>query len=121
MTARVTQIGLLFTLLFLAVSSVKGGIYSTMDAPEEVRFDYDYGKVFRAILVNLQNIPNPTVPVDYPIRRRCMLIELLGRKGALELQTIEEKLNYTTALIRMGKADQAVQVLLPLAREHPEN
>jgi hypothetical protein len=102
--------------------SVWAGIYNTSDAPEETaRLSPDFEGVFRNVLLDLKSIPNAGSLANPPIRRRYLLIASLGIRGELDLRTVEAKLDYSAVLIRLGKAEEAVAVLKPMADEHPKN
>ena len=106
---------------FLAAQTARAGIYNTTDTLEETRFSQDFVNVFSRILKDLQLIPIPQPISNPPIRRRYVMIEALGAKGALDLQTLEQKLDYSAVLIRRGKADEAVALLSPLLEDQPKN
>jgi len=111
--------------IVLGLCSFQGawaGIYNTGDSPEETsRFSPDFDGVFRNVLMDLKSIPNPGSLANPPIRRRYLLIESLGSRGALDLRTVEAKLDYSAVLLRRGKPEEAVAILAPLARDHPKN
>ncbi len=102
-----------------------GGYYNTTDAvKEEMRWSLDFGNDvhgFRPVMDNLLILSDPNPPRNPPIRQRYLLIDRLAQEGKLKLLTLEQKLNYATVLIRLGRADEAVQFLQPLEREHGEN
>ena len=108
------------------VQSAWAGYYSSIDMPEETRFSRDFGNVFFPdVLTKLRSVRilnDKDLKVDFPMRRRYMLIESIASNPALTMKTLEEKLNYSTVLIRRGKAAEAVQVLKPMAeREYADH
>src|SRR5262249_1696481 len=81
------------------------GYYSTIASPEEMRLSrLDYRGVFRDTIDNLGTIADDKSPKNPPIRRRYLMIEALARDRVLKLETLEQKLNYSTVLIRRNRA-----------------
>ena len=103
------------------IQPASAGYYSSIDTRFELMPSRDFEKVFGGILDDLRAIPIPKPDRDPVFRKRYVLIESLSRDGALKLDTLEQKLNYSTVLIRRGRADEAVGFLLPLERQYPEN
>jgi hypothetical protein len=120
MFIRIHPVALLVA--FGITQPVAAGYYSTIDSPEEMRLSrFDYRGVFRDTIDNLGSIGDDKSPKNPPIRRRYLMIEALARDRILKLETLEQKLNYSTVLIRRNRAEEAVQFLMPVVREHPEN
>ncbi len=117
---RMFMAGSIPALLLIFAWPAAAGIYTSIDLPEEMQYSRNLN-TFRDVLTAIKLIAHPQPPSDSPIRRRYFLLEALGHKGASELPSIEQNLNYSAALIRRDKAAEAVDVLLPLSREHPEN
>lgn len=97
------------------------GYYSSIDTRLELSWSRDFEKIFGPILDDLRAIPVPKPERDPVIRKRYVLMETLARDGAFKLDTLEQKLNFSAILIRRGRADEAVQLLLPLVDQHPKN
>src|SRR5467141_3055675 len=98
----------LTALSLIATQSAFGGYYGNMDTEEEVkRYSLDYKNVFDGILDNLRTLPVATPVRPPPMYHRYALMETLAISGALRLRTVEDKLNYTSLLIRRGKPDKA--------------
>ncbi len=118
----IRSVVILATMICCGISAqASAGYYSTIDAPEELRWSRDYENVFLGVLNNLRAIPAQRVEHDPTMRRRYMLMEALARDGNLKLDTLEQKLNWSAVLIRRGKADQAMQLLAPLTKEQDKN
>jgi len=111
----------IIVLLFGIAPSAYAGYYSTIDPPADTRWNRDYDRVFKNVLLDLGNIGAKEVKQESPIRDRYILIETLGRDGTANLKSWEQKLDYSTVLIRRGKAYEATQVLQPLTKEQPKN
>jgi hypothetical protein len=71
----------------------------------------DYFNVFRNVMDNLSTISSEKPATNPPIRRRYLFIEILARDGTLKLDTLEQKLDYSTVLIRRGRALEAARFL----------
>ena len=82
------------------IQPTSAGYYSSIDTRLELSWSRDFEKVFGGILDDLRAIPVPKPERDPIIRKRYVLIETLSRDGALKLDTLEQKLNYSTVLIR---------------------
>ncbi|MBI1831979.1 MAG: hypothetical protein HYR84_11070 [Planctomycetes bacterium] len=99
------------------------GYYSTFDAPLDTRYhDLDFALVFGPTMDTLATIEgsrSKTIPP--PIRRRYLLMEALAQKGNLQLDTLEQKLNFSTVLIRRGRREEAEELLKPLLDEYPQH
>ena len=103
------------------VQATHAGYYSSIDVLEETRFSLDYENVFKPRLGDLSTISLPNPATNPPIRRRYLLLEALGRDGTPKLDTLEQQLNFSTVLIRRGKAVEAVQLLRPLLSKYGDN
>lgn len=122
MSVRTVFIGLMVLAGFAVAPRTWAGIYNSTDNPKaEVRWSQDYERVFREVLSDLKTIALAKPPRQPAIWKRYALMEALGRKGANELKTLEQQLDYSAVLIRRDKAAEAVQLLLPLARENRNN
>ncbi|MBI2808121.1 MAG: hypothetical protein HYX68_24310 [Planctomycetes bacterium] len=106
---------------FCLASPAMAGYYSSFDTARELAWSRDFGNVFKPILDDLIIIRERNAKRSPPIRKRYILIETLAQAGGLKFQDIEDKLDYSTVLIRRGKPDEAVQFLLPLEGAMPEN
>jgi hypothetical protein len=103
------------------VPSAQAGLYNTADAPEETRFSRDFAHVFNGVLGDLRSVGAPNPERESTLRKRYMLMETLGNKGVFDLRTLEQILNFSVVLIRRNRADEAIVLLTPLTREHPNN
>jgi hypothetical protein len=65
------------------------------------------------------HVPEPAS--NPPIRQRYILIEFMARDESLKLDTLEQKLNYSTVLIRRGRAFDAARFLEPVYQENRKN
>jgi hypothetical protein len=114
MSKRIALIGLVFCSLGV-LQPAWAGYYSSIDAPEETRYSRDFAGVFYPeVLTKLRSIRVGKVEVEFPMRRRYIVFEALANDGKVKLDTLEAQLDYSTVLIRRGKADEAVQLLRPL-------
>jgi len=104
----------------LLVPEIHAGIYSTMDAEEETDRRSPNFQVFQKTLLAWQSIPAPE-GANPPLKRRYVLLEKLGGKGASALVKPEEILDYTAVLIRRGKADEASNILKDASNKYPDN
>ena len=111
----------ILAVVILAVAQpVWAGIYNTADKPDETQLSPDMRK-FSGVLGDLRTIALAKSDRNPPLRIRYILMETLGRKGAAELKSLEQQLDYSTVLIRRGKADEAIQLLRPLTDKDPNN
>ena len=86
------------------VECARAGIYSSFDAEEEIRrYHRQYDIFGPKVLDVLSTIPDPNPVTNPPIRRRYLFIESLAETGALKLDTVEHKLDYSTVLIRRNE------------------
>ncbi|MBI3822078.1 MAG: hypothetical protein HY289_05280 [Planctomycetes bacterium] len=112
--------------VLVAGSTVDAGYYSTIDAPEESRFySIDY-EAFKAKLDQLKSIADPPSGKYLPLQERYLLFERLardapGRGGAPNLDTLKEQLNFSTVLIRRGRAADAVRFLESVYEDNKDN
>ena len=120
MSRRIALIGLLVA-GFGAVPSARAGLYNTADAEAETRLSPNFEGVFRSVLGDLRSVSAAKPDRESTLRKRYVLMEALGAKAIPDLRTLEEKLNYSVVLIRRNKADEAISLLQPLTREHPDN
>jgi hypothetical protein len=108
-------------LRFSVVPAVSAGYYSSIDAREtEMPYSADFD-VFGKAMDVLGTIPVPKPAKIFPIRQRYILIESMARDETLKLDTLEQKLNYSTVLIRRGRAFEAARFLEPVYQENREN
>ncbi len=122
MTVRIVRIVLMLLVGVGLSPTTHAGVYSTIDNEVETqRMSHDYEKVFQSVLVDLRTIGLPAPKRETAIWKRYVLMETLGRKGAADLRTLEQTLNYSAVLIRRDKGAEAVQLLLPLKSEHRKN
>jgi tetratricopeptide (TPR) repeat protein len=107
--------------MLLYSSSASAGLYNTSE-PEEGKFGRDnFVLVFRDSLLRLRTIGMRQVQNDNPLRKRYLLLAALGARAAPASLTVEQKIDLSAALVRSGKADDAVNLLAPLARREPKN
>jgi hypothetical protein len=99
------------------VQPASAGYYSSIDTPEETRWSRDFAGVFYPeVLTKLRSIRVDKLQgTDYPMRNRYIIFEAMANDGNVKLHTLEAQLNYSTVLIRRGKADEAVALLKPVA------
>ena len=106
----------------LGISSpARAGYYSSFDTPEETQRYSRVYQVFNANLTDLASIAANDFPRFVPIRQRYLLLEALAGDGPMNLKTLGQVLDYSTVLIRRGRYEDAVQLLVPLVEEHPKN
>ncbi len=98
----------------------EAGLYNLVE-PDEGRLDPDYINRYRTTLLDLRSIGMEKVDADNPLRRRYRMFHELGKSGSVMGLTLEQKISYGAVLIRIGQPDQAVQLLMPLSRQHPKN
>lgn len=110
-------------MLFLASApSASAGYYSSLDNPQEVRWDRDFRAFNVKVLIPLGFISTDKgLLTDSPMRQRYVLIDSMSRDGNVKLTTWQQKLNLSAVLIRRGKAYEATQVLQQLSKEQPDN
>ena len=120
MFARAIVIGAIVSSAFL-IQPVRAGLYNTTDAVYETQLNQDFRKIFSGVLGDLRTISVEKPEREPPLRKRYMLMESLGRRGALELKTLEQQLDYSAVLIRRGKAVEAIPFLEPITQAHPKN
>ena len=112
---------LALTLLAWAGTSVSAGLYNTSE-PDEGKLGRDnFTLVFRDTLLRLRTIGMAQVPLDNPLRKRYLLEAALAARLNPASLTTEQKLNLGAVLTRSKKADAAVSLLEPLARQEPKN
>jgi hypothetical protein len=99
------------------VPAVSAGYYSSIDAREEIRYSPDF-EIFGKVMDVLSTIHVPKPASNPPIRQRYVLIESMARDESLKLDTLEQKLNYSTVLIRRGRAFEAARFLEPVYQEN---
>ncbi|MBM3994913.1 MAG: hypothetical protein FJ303_12280 [Planctomycetes bacterium] len=120
MFARVGWVAMVF--VSCCTMPVFAGYYSTFDSPYDTKMDaFDFIGGFADTMDTLQTIPDAKPKSNPPIRRRYVLMESLASKGGLNLETLEQKLNYSTVLIRRGRREEAEALLKPLLDEYPTN
>lgn len=116
---------LALTMGFSGVIPLHAGVYNTSEGTHGVegmlgRTPPEFVRSFRPALIELRNIASPKVENDYPLRKRYILQEQLAGRAPPALTT-EQKLNLGAVFIRRGKANEAVNLLGPLARQEPKN
>lgn len=118
MTIRGVLAWLLIFTLFSGFA--RSGIYNTADDPKETRLSQDF-RVFVGVLGDLRSLTAQKTPERESIlRKRYLFMEALGKSNP-ELPTLEDKLNYSAVLMRRGRADEAIELLVPLSRQEPDN
>ncbi len=121
MLRQISIFGLLMVFVFVT-QPAQAGIYTTFDTDHEIKaYSRDFRNFFKRIHDELKTVAVDPSEGQPPIRKRYLMMEMLGRSGTGNLKTLEDKLNYSAVLIRRGKAYEATQQLMPLTREHPEN
>jgi tetratricopeptide (TPR) repeat protein len=97
------------------------GLYNSSE-PDEGKLGRDnFVLVFRDSLLRLRTIGMRQIQNDNPLRKRYLLLAALGARAAPSSLTVEQKMDLGAALVRSGKADEAVNLLEPLARREPKN
>jgi tetratricopeptide (TPR) repeat protein len=113
----------LLTLVVLLCNAPAGraGLYNTSE-PEEGKLGREnFALVFRDTLLRLRTIGMRQVPNDNDLRKRYHLQAALAIRVNPANLTSEQKLNLSAVLVRCGKADEAINLLEPLARQEPKN
>ncbi len=116
-----------FLCLFLLASTAAAGLYNTSEPDVEKRTDPGvdprdwFQLVFRDTLAQLRSIGLREVPVDKPLRKRYVLAAELAARANTAKLTVEDKLNLSDVLVRRRKHYDAINLLLPLARQQPKH
>jgi hypothetical protein len=113
----IASLGLIVGLL---ATRSEAGLYNLVE-PNEGPLNPDYLNQFRSTLLDLRSIGMQKVDFDNPLRRRYRMFHELGKSGSTQGLTLEQKISYGAVLVRTGQPDQAVQLLMPLSRQHPKN
>src|SRR5580704_14949315 len=109
--------GLLALSVLLFASSASAGLYNTSE-PDEAKLGRDnFTRVFRDTLLRLRTIGMREVPFDNSLRKRYLLQAALAATANPATLTTDQKLNLSDVLIRCKKADDAINLLKPLARQ----
>jgi tetratricopeptide (TPR) repeat protein len=101
-------------------SPSQGGLYNTGE-PDEGPLDPNYLK-FGETLNVLRSIGADKVEVERPLRKRYLLqadLYLFNKVDANKLSA-EEKLNFSAVLIRRRRFSDAIELLMPATRQHPD-
>lgn len=104
--------------------SAWGGYYTSFDTLAETqRYGRDHRdfQLFSNEVTDLAAIAPNEYPRFVPIRQRYLLLEALGGDNPMQLKTLGQKLDYSAVLIRRGRYEDAVQLLVPLVDENPKN
>ena len=110
---------MVFASLPVFAPAAHAGVYNTGE-PDEGPLDANYYGKFYHTHVNVRSIGAPQVVVESPLRKRYLLqADLFGKVDASKLSA-QEKLNFSAALIRRHRSNEAVQLLLPAVRQHPD-
>lgn len=107
-------------IVLVAATAAPAGLYNTSESMEG-KLSRDNFLVFRDTLFHLRSIAMPQVQVDNDLRKRYRLQSSLASRGNPAVLTSEQKLNLSAVLIRTRKADDAINLLMPLARQEPKN
>lgn len=113
--------GLISGIILLgAATAAPAGLYNTSESTEG-KLSRDNFLVFRDTLFHLRSIGMPQIQVDNDLRKRYRLQTSLASRANPSALTTEQKLNLSAVLIRTKKADEAINLLMPLARQEPKN
>lgn len=104
-------------------ATARAGLYNTAEPKEQGPGmpEPKYLDDFRLYVTNLRAIAAPAVDFDNPIRKRYVLIADLAGRIPIDRLTLEQKINLSAVLMRRGRAVEALELLRPLARTHPDN
>src|SRR5947209_833025 len=102
------------------VLPARAGLYNTSE-PEEGKLGRDFEAVFRDTLLHLRSIGFPKVERDNPLRKRYELAAALAARNTSSKLSVDQKLNLSAVLIRTRRADEAINLLMPLARQEAKN
>ena len=108
-----------WAVILLYTQPALAGVYNFAEPGEGAR-----GETFEQYyqtLKSLQNLAAEKVEFDYPLRRRYRLTADLGGKANPTTLSLEQKINLSAAFIRTRRYTEAIQLLAPLARLHPQN
>jgi tetratricopeptide (TPR) repeat protein len=108
----------LLTIALTHPSIASAGLYNTAE-PDEGSLDPNYLK-FGETLNVLRSIGADKVEVERPLRKRYLLQADLFTKLDLAKLSAEEKLNMSAVLIRRRRFSDAIQLLMPATRQHPD-
>src|SRR5262245_15497398 len=109
---------LVLTIALTYPSVARAGLYNTAE-PDEGPLDPNYLK-FGETLNVLRSIGAPKVEVERPLRKRYQLQADLFNKLDTGKLSAEEKLNMSAVLIRRRGFSDAIQLLIPATRQHPD-
>lgn len=104
---------------FVIAGPVGAGVYNPAE-PNEGPLDDVYIGKFGTTLKFLASIAAPQVEVDSPLRRRYFFQEKLYDQIDAAKLSAEQKLHFSSVLIRRRRAGDAIGLLMPAARQHPE-
>lgn len=105
--------------LFVFANPVWAGVYNPAE-PDEGPLDDVYIGKFGLTLKILGSIAAPQVEVDSPLRRRYFFQEKLYDQINPAKLSVEQKLHFSSVLIRRRRAGDAIGLLLPATRQHPD-
>lgn len=106
------------TCLALA-GAVRAGVYNFAEQ-EEFTLSPGFDK-FRDTLLRVKSVGFPKVEIENTLRKRYLLWDALGEKADVRALSLEQTLQYSAVLIRRKKGLDAVRLLDPLVRKHPDN
>lgn len=98
---------------------VWAGVYNPAELDEGPLDEVYVGK-FGTTLKFLASIGAPQVEVDSPIRRRYFFQERMYDQLDPAKLSVEQKLHFSSVLIRRRRPGDAIGLLLPATRQHPD-
>ena len=116
---RILPILLSLSIILAPAPKAWGGVYNTAE-PDEGTLDPNFMGKFRDTLLILRTIAAPKVEVERPLRKRYLLQAELFSKVDVSKLSAEWKLNFSAVLIRRNRFAEAIGLLMPATRQHPE-
>ncbi len=104
----------------LASPAAPAGVYNTGE-PDEGPLDPNYLGKFRDTLLILRTIGASKVEVERPLRKRYLLQAEFFANVDVSKLSAEWKLNFSAVLIRRHRLPEAIGLLTPATRQHPDN
>ena len=105
--------------IIVCADPVWAGLYNPAE-PDEGPLDDVYVGKFGTTLKILGSIAAPQVEVDSPLRRRYFFQEKLFDQLDPAKLSAEQKLHFSSVLIRRRRPGDAIGLLLPATRQHPD-
>ncbi|MCI0681322.1 MAG: hypothetical protein L0Y71_04390 [Gemmataceae bacterium] len=106
--------------VFTLANPVRAGVYNPAEPPFEVPLDPVYVGKFGLSLKIMASIAAPQVEFDSPLRRRYFFQEQLYDRLDPAKLSVEQKLHFSSVLIRRRRAGDAIGLLQPATRQHPQ-